>query len=283
MADDLDVLIVGAGISGIAVACRLRTRLPGLRVAIVESRADLGGTWDQFRYPGVRSDSDMLTLGYRFRPWTGTRTLADGEAILRYLNDTADEYRLRPLIRFGTRVVSAEWSSTAACWTVRTVGADSGQVLQARFVVMATGYFRQQAGYRPDFAGEADFDGPVVHPQQWPTELDVAGKRVVVVGSGATAVSLAPALARSGAEVVLLQRSPGYLISLPTDDAMLRWMQGHLPLRAANGVARMRNIALQRISYGVARRAPTLVRRYLLDQVRAQLGPDADLADWTPR
>jgi cation diffusion facilitator CzcD-associated flavoprotein CzcO len=219
-APSVDVLIVGAGLSGIGAACRLRISCPSTSFAVLESRAASGGTWDLFRYPGVRSDSDMFTLGYPFRPWVGTTALAGGPEILRYVRETAAAYGVDERIEYGVRVVGARWSSADSRWivTVRDEASGAETTRSARSLYLCTGYYRYDEGYTPEFAGLADFGGTVVHPQQWPDALDVRGKRVVVVGSGATAVTLVPALTAEGAEVTMLQRSPSYVFSLPAHD-----------------------------------------------------------------
>ena len=214
--EHLDVVIVGAGLSGIGMAWHLQDRCPGKRYAILEAREASGGTWDLFRYPGVRSDSDMQTLGYRFKPWTGAKALADGPSILSYVRETAAEAGIDRHIRYGHRVVRAEWSTPDARWTVHVEGREP---LTCGFLLMCSGYYRYDEGYTPRFAGREDFAGEIVHPQFWPEDLDYAGKRVVVIGSGATAVTLVPALARSGAgHVTMLQRSPSYVLSMPDED-----------------------------------------------------------------
>ena len=213
--EHVDVLIVGAGLSGIGAACHLEERLPGTSYVVLEARETSGGTWDLFRYPGVRSDSDMYTLGYRFRPWTDARSIADGPSILRYVRETAEAYGVEDNIRYRQRVVSASWSSDAARWTVRT---ETGDVYTCGFLWCCSGYYRYDAGYSPDFEGVDSFAGTVVHPQHWPADLDVSGRHVVVIGSGATAVTLVPSLAEAGAHVTMLQRSPTYVLSVPGVD-----------------------------------------------------------------
>ena len=222
MNDTVDVLIVGAGISGVGMACHLHREQPGTSYTILERRDDLGGTWDLFRYPGIRSDSDMVTFGFGFRPWTDTKVLADGASIKGYVGQTADEYGVREHIRFGQQVLNCSWDSNTQRWSVLTRDTHSGaeQTWTARFLVGATGYYNYDAGYRPEFAGEDRFAGPVVHPQQWPEDLDYAGKKVVIIGSGATAVTLVPAMAEDAASITMLQRSPTYMLSVPADDAI---------------------------------------------------------------
>jgi len=271
--EHVDVLIVGAGISGIGAACHLQDRCPGTTWAILEARDALGGTWDLFRFPGVRSDSDMLTLGYGFRPWTGASTLADGTSIREYLHATARERGIDTKIRYGHRVVAADWSSEDRRWTV-TAESDSGRIeLTCSFLYSCTGYYRYDEGFRPEFPGEDRFPGPVVHPQHWPADLDHTGKRVVVIGSGATAVTLVPAMARDAAHVTMLQRSPSYILTLPSEDPVLVRLRRLLPDRLATKVARGKNMALQIAIYQFARRAPRTARKVLQDGVRRQLPP----------
>jgi len=271
--EHVDVLIVGAGISGIGAACHLQDRCPGKTWAILEARDALGGTWDLFRFPGVRSDSDMLTLGYGFRPWTGSSTLADGTSIREYLHATARERGIDTKIRYGHRVVAADWSSEDRRWTV-TAESDSGRIeLTCSFLYSCTGYYRYDEGFRPEFPGEDRFTGPVVHPQHWPADLDHTGKRVVVIGSGATAVTLVPAMARDAAHVTMLQRSPSYILTLPSEDPVLVRLRRLLPDRLATKVARGKNMALQIAIYQFARRAPRTARKVLQDGVRRQLPP----------
>src|SRR5688572_24175795 len=211
--EHLDVLIVGAGISGIGAGCHLQKRCPGRTYAILEGRADLGGTWDLFRYPGIRSDSDMFTLGYSFRPWDREEAIADGDAILDYIEETAAEAGIDRHIRFHHRIVGAAWSTEEARWHITAERTDSGETVEltCSFVFSCSGYYRYDKGYLPDFEGMDRFAGTIVHPQAWPEDLDYAGKRVVVIGSGATAVTLIPALARSAEHVTMLQRSPSYI------------------------------------------------------------------------
>jgi cation diffusion facilitator CzcD-associated flavoprotein CzcO len=281
-AEHVDVLIVGAGLSGIGAAAHLQAELSGATWAIVEARDAIGGTWDLFRYPGVRSDSDMFTLGYRFRPWTDVRAIADGAAIREYVRDTARERGIDRRIRFGHRVVAAEWSSATARWTVtaRTAGSSgpAGTVeLTCGFLYLCTGYYRYDQGYAPALPGAARFAGTVVHPQGWPADLDWAGKRVVVVGSGATAVTLVPALARDAAHVTMLQRSPSYVLSVPTYDPLARRLFTRLPARWAVPLVRARNIALPALVYRLSRRFPSFMSRRLREAARAQLPAGFDV------
>jgi cation diffusion facilitator CzcD-associated flavoprotein CzcO len=277
---DLDVLIVGAGLSGIGAGYHLQSACPGKTYAILEAREAIGGTWDLFRYPGIRSDSDMFTLGYGFRPWTAARAIADGPSILEYVTETAREHGIDRHIRFGHRVVRAEWSSAQQRWTVEAQRTDTGETvsLTARFLFSCTGYYRYDEGYTPALPGIERFEGPVVHPQHWPEDLDYAGKRVVVIGSGATAVTLVPALAEQAAHVTMLQRSPSYVVSLPGEDPLARRLQRMLPERLAHRALRWKNVMLMMGSYQLSRRAPGLMRRIMRAGVRKALpaGYDVD-------
>jgi len=284
--EHVDVLIVGAGLSGIGAACRLQTRCPELSFAIVEARDRSGGTWDLFRYPGVRSDSDMFTLGYPFRPWTGAKAIADGPAILDYLRETAREYGIDRRIRFEQRVVRADWSSETASWTVDIERGAAGEPVRMRcgFLFMCSGYFRYSEGYAPAFPGAERFAGRIVHPQQWPEDVAVAGKKIVVIGSGATAVTLVPALAQSAARVTMLQRSPTWMLSRPSEDGLAKGLRRLLPMRAANAVMRWQRLLLGLYFFSLCRRKPDRARRLLLGGVRAWMGPERALEpDFTPR
>ncbi len=286
MTEKVDVLIVGAGISGIAAAYYLGERCPQLSWTIVEGRAAIGGTWDLFRYPGVRSDSDMYTLGYRFRPWSGEKAIADGSAILQYLKDTAREFGIDREIRFNHRVRRISWSSGAAEWTVDIERPPHDEPLQIRcsFLFMCTGYYRYDRGYTPDWLGMEDFAGDIVHPQAWAADSEYAGKRVIVIGSGATAVTMAPALAERAGHVTVLQRSPSYVASIPARDPMAARLQKRLPFALAAWLMRWLQILRQRYYYRLARSKPQKARGMLLEGVRAALGPDYDIErHFTPR
>jgi cation diffusion facilitator CzcD-associated flavoprotein CzcO len=281
--EHLDVLIVGAGLSGIGAAWHLQQRCPGKRYAILEARDDLGGTWDLFRYPGIRSDSDMHTLGYRFKPWTASKSITDGPSILEYVRETARESGIEEKIRFGVRVVAAEWSSAEARWTVeaeRTDGAGDGERvrLTCDFLWTCSGYYRYDEGYTPEFEGVERFPGPVIHPQHWPEDLDYSGKRVVVIGSGATAVTLVPAIAERAAHVTMLQRSPTYIASLPAQDRLAGWLRRHLPERAAYAIVRWKNVLIQTAFYQLSRRRPQMIKRFIRKGVERSLpaGYDVD-------
>jgi monooxygenase len=276
---EFDVLIVGAGLSGIDAAYHLQDKCPNKTVAILEGRSVLGGTWDLFRYPGVRSDSDMHTLGYRFRPWREAKAIADGPSILRYLRETAEEYGIDRKIRFEHRAVRASWSSADARWTVEAIRPD-GQVvkLTGNFLYMCSGYYEYEAGYMPGWPGMERFTGRVVHPQKWPEDLDYSGKRVVVIGSGATAVTLVPAMTDKAAHVTMLQRSPTYIVTRPSEDVIANWLHRRLPSWVAHGLARWKNIFLQMYFYNAARRKPDEAKKTILKFAQKELGPDYDVA-----
>ena len=281
----VDVLIVGAGISGIGAACHLERQCPGKSYAILERRRAIGGTWDLFRYPGIRSDSDMFTFGFNFRPWLDTKVLADGDSIRTYVRDTAREYGVEDHIRFGTRAVTASWSSAEQRWTVtaRDEGTDETSTWTANYLLGCTGYYNYDQGYRPDFPGEERFGGILVHPQHWPEDLDYRGKRVVIIGSGATAVTLMPAMAEDAAHVTMLQRSPTYIVSLPARDKISAAMRKLLPAQVVYKLARARNIAMQRTIYAVARAKPDLIRGLVVKGAQRQLGSTADIKHFTPK
>ncbi|MEU4773895.1 NAD(P)/FAD-dependent oxidoreductase [Micromonospora sp. NPDC023644] len=278
--DHVDVLIVGAGLSGVGAACHLRRHCPGKTYAVLESRDAVGGTWDLFRYPGVRSDSDMFTLGYSFKPWTDPKAIADGDSIRDYVRRTADEYGVTDHIRFRHRVVRADWDSGSARWTVHAHRDDTGETvrLTCSFLFTCAGYYRYDAGHTPQFPGTDRFAGRIVHPQHWPRDLDHTGRRVVVIGSGATAVTLVPALAERAAHVTMLQRSPTYVLALPSRDVLADALRRWLPAKAAYPVVRWKNVLLSTANFQLSRRAPALVRRLLLRAVRGRLpaGYDVD-------
>jgi len=283
---DVDVVIVGAGISGIDAAVHLKKLCPDRTYTILEGRENLGGTWDLFRYPGVRSDSDMHTLGFGFKPWTADKAIADGPSILAYLNETVDEYGIRPAIRFGHHVSRADWSTDDATWTVTaTRRSDGAEVrVRGRYLFMCSGYYSYRGGYTPQFPGRDSFEGTIVHPQEWPEDLDYDDKRVVVIGSGATAMTLVPAMAERAAHVTMLQRSPTYVVSRPDVDRLANGLRKVLPGRVAYAITRAKNIALQQFVYNRTRTNPKQVRAKLLELVRKELGPDYDVdTHFTPR
>jgi len=280
----LDVLIIGAGLSGIGAACHLKRLCPSKRFAILEGREAMGGTWDLFRYPGIRSDSDMYTLGYNFKPWTDPQAIADGPSIRRYIQETAAEHGVAPLIRYRHKVLEANWCSASATWQLLVQRGDEAEPLRlsCRFLMMCTGYYRYEAGYTPEFAGREDYRGTFIHPQLWPEGFDYSDKRILVIGSGATAVTLVPALAERAAQVTMLQRSPSYVINLPQRYALSNALRRVLPEKWVYRLARGRNVTLQLAFYKLAKRFPNLVRRGLLGLVRRQLGERVDLRHFSP-
>ena len=285
MSDEfVDVLVVGAGISGIGAACHLQKLCPDRSFAIVEARPSLGGTWDLFRYPGVRSDSDMHTLCYSFRPWTDPQSIADGATILDYLRDTAREHGIDRKIRFGHKVVRADWSTEDAQWTAELQREDGSARIRCGFLFMCSGYYDYTAGHQPDFPGRERFGGRLVHPQQWPGDLDCAGKKIVVIGSGATAVTLVPALAEKAAHVTMLQRSPTWMAARPSVDPIGVRLRRRLPLRLALQLTRWKNVLLGMYVFRLSRRNPQRMRALLLGGVRHALGSQVDIAThFTPR
>ena len=286
----VDVLIVGAGLSGIGAACHLQRLSPERKFAVIEARQSLGGTWDLFRYPGIRSDSDMYTLGYSFKPWVGEKAIADGPSILQYLRDTAREHGIDRHIRYGQRVRSAAWSSAEAQWTLqidRELGPGQGGerlTLRCAFLLMCSGYYNYEAGYTPEFPGLAQFAGRVVHPQQWSDDIDVSGKRVVVIGSGATAVTLVPELAKQAAQVTMLQRSPTYMVSRPSVDKLARRLLRLGGPRLAHGITRWKNLLFGMYVFRLCRSKPLKVKAGLIELLRRQLPAGYDLrTHFTPR
>lgn len=282
---DLDVVIVGAGLSGIAAAYYVQSRLPHATFAILEARDAIGGTWDLFRYPGIRSDSDMHTLGYSFRPWRGDVSLADGPSIKQYVFDTARQFGIDARISYGHRVTQATWSSSTARWTLEAdAGRAGAKKYTCRFLYMCSGYYDYEHGYVPQWNGAERYRGTIVHPQDWPADLDYAGKHIVVIGSGATAVTLVPALAEKASHVTMLQRSPSYIVSLPKRDAVARAMYGMLPARLAHPIVRWKNIALQMYYYTLMRRYPEFAKQRIKKMIRKELGPHYNVdRHFTPR
>ena len=268
-----DVVIVGAGVSGIGAACHLRRQCPGKTFAIVEAREAIGGTWDLFRYPGIRSDSDMHTFGYSFKPWRDAKAIADGPSIRAYVHEAADEHDVMPHVLFRHRVVSAGWSSERAHWALE-IDDGTGERLgfTCRFLFMCSGYYSYQGGYLPEIPGLENFAGPVIHPQAWPEDLDYAGKRIAVIGSGATAMTLVPAMAERAAKVTMIQRSPTYVVSRPAEDAIANALRRWLPERLAYAITRRKNVWFQQWFYRRTRTAPEAVKAKLLEMVRKHLG-----------
>jgi cation diffusion facilitator CzcD-associated flavoprotein CzcO len=271
--EHVDVLIVGAGISGIGAAAHLVANLPEMSYTVLERRESMGGTWDLFRYPGIRSDSDMRTLGYRFKPWQGDNVLADGPSIKRYVEETADEYGIADHVRLGHHVTHVSWDSAARRWTVQFETAEGPGQVTSSFLWACSGYYSYDEGYTPEFAGVEDFRGQVVHPQFWPEDLDYDGKKVVVIGSGATAVTLVPAMSERAGHVTMLQRSPSYIMSIPGRDPVSPALRRLLPASAVEGMARWRNVLLQAALYQLSQRRPGFVKKMLRTATERQL-PD---------
>jgi monooxygenase len=278
----LDVVIVGAGLSGIGAAHFLQRRCPGKRYAILESRQTIGGTWDLFRYPGIRSDSDMYTLGYIFKPWTNPKAIADGPSIRAYVQQTASESGITQHIRFGHKAVAASWSSKDACWTIDAdVTGQDAQVrkttIRTRFLYLCSGYYSYDQAYRPSFEGESDYQGQVVLPQFWPQDLDYAGKRVVVIGSGATAMTVVPAMAETAAHVTMLQRSPTYVVTRPSEDRIANWLRRRLPAGIAYATTRWKNVLEGMLLYRLARSRPEKIKQHIVKLAAKELGDGYDV------
>jgi monooxygenase len=270
--EHFDVLIIGAGLSGVGAAYHLQKECPTKTYAILEGRAAMGGTWDLFRYPGVRSDSDMFTLGYRFRPWSESKAIADGPSILNYIRETAAEFGIDKHIRYGVVVRGASWSSSSATWTIdATQPSGAPARFTANFIFSCTGYYDYAEGYMPGWPGMEQFRGRIIHPQRWPADLDYAGKRVIVIGSGATAVTLVPAMARTAEHVTMLQRSPTYIVSRPSEDAIANWLRAKLPARAAHSLTRWKNVLLGMYFYNFARTKPDKTKAQILKFAKLQL------------
>ncbi|MSP98172.1 MAG: NAD(P)/FAD-dependent oxidoreductase [Betaproteobacteria bacterium] len=280
------VLIIGAGLSGIGAGVHLQKHSPGRTYAILEGRDRMGGTWDLFRYPGVRSDSDMYTLGYSFKPWEEAKAIADGPSILKYVKDTARDYGVEKRIRYNHQVKRAAWSSADACWMVEAERGDAKALVQitCNFLFLCGGYYKYSEGYTPEFPGIERFKGRIVHPQKWSDDIDYAGKKVLVIGSGATAVTLLPEMAKTAAHVTMLQRSPTYVVARPSEDAMSNWLRRHLPAMFAYVISRWKRVLLQMYFYNLCQRNPDKVKALILGGVRAYLGPDFDVdRHFTPR
>jgi monooxygenase len=287
--EHFDVLIVGAGLSGIGAGFHLQQKCPGKSYVILEGRDCIGGTWDLFRYPGIRSDSDMFTLGYSFKPWTEPKAIADGPRILNYVRETAVENGIDKHIRYHHRVKRASWSTPDACWTVeaeRIAGEGAVETISftCNFLFMCSGYYNYESGYSPEFPGAKDFAGRIVHPQKWTDDVDYAGKRVVVIGSGATAVTLVPEMAKTAAHVTMLQRSPTYVVARPAQDPVANKLRAKLPAKLAYHLIRWRNVLFGMYFFQLARRKPERVKQLILGGVKMALGPDYDIGThFTPR
>jgi monooxygenase len=283
MTEHFDVVVVGAGISGVGAGYHLQANSPERSYVILEGRERLGGTWDLFRYPGIRSDSDMFTLGFGFRPWTEAKAIADGSSILNYLDETARDHGIDRHIRYRHRVMHASWSSDDALWTVTAEQDGEKRVFTCAFLFMCTGYYNYARGYAPEFAGAEEFQGRIVHPQFWTPDIDYKGKRVVVIGSGATAVTLVPEIAREAASVTMLQRSPTYIVARPSEDGIANWLRRRLPSKTAYAITRWKNVLLQQYFFRLARKYPAKAKERIIEMVRGELGPDYDIgAHFTP-
>ena len=276
----VDVVVVGAGLSGIGAGYHLQTMSPDRSYVILEGRDGLGGTWDLFKYPGVRSDSDMHTLGFSFKPWTEAKSIADGPSILAYLKETVAQFGIDQHIRYGQLVSKAEWSSDDATWTVTSTDKHTGasKTIECSFLFMCSGYYSYKKGHTPEFAGRERFTGTIVHPQEWPLNLDYAGKQVVVIGSGATAVTIVPSMAENAAHVTMLQRSPTYMVSRPDHDALANRMRKVLPEKIAYNITRFKNTWRQQLVYNKTRTDPDKVKNLLLGGIQLELGADYDIA-----
>jgi len=277
--EHVDVLVVGAGISGICAAYYMQTKCPDKTLAVLEARDSIGGTWDLFRYPGIRSDSDMYTLGFRFRPWPDAKTIADGPSILEYVRETASMHGIDRKIRFHHRVVRAEWSSEDARWTVEVERTDTGEALTltCSFFFVCTGYYRYDQGYMPEFEGLERFEGRIVHPQNWADDIDYDGKRVVVIGSGATAVTLVPAMAERAAHVTMLQRSPSYVVSLPGQDPVAKALRRFLPARLVYPIVRWKNVLITMLVFQLSRRRPSVMKAMIRKGLEQRLPAGYDI------
>ena len=274
-----DVIIIGAGLSGIGAACHLTRNTPNKSYAILESRAAMGGTWDLFRYPGIRSDSDMHTLGYSFKPWKHEQAIADGPAILSYIRETAQQYDIEQYIRYNQQVEHVSWDSVSATWTLTLkVSGQKDSIMTCSFIYSCTGYYRYDKGYTPEFTGIDSFKGEIIHPQQWPENIDYGGKKVVVIGSGATAITLVPSMAKTAGHVTMLQRSPTYVVSRPSKDSFAAKLDRYLPDQLAYQLTRWKNVLSQMILYRMSKRRPDYIREKLIGWTQRWLGKDFDVA-----
>ncbi len=281
---ECDIVIIGAGLSGIGLGAYVAKRFPKKRIAILEARECSGGTWDLFRYPGIRSDSDMYTLGYAFKPWTNAKSIADGADILDYIRGTAQEYDLESRICYNHRVTSARWSTAARQWTLEVEADGENLIFKTRFIFSCTGYYSYDNPYWPEFDDQSKFAGQIVHPQFWPEDFDCAGREVVVIGSGATAITIVPAMAKAGAKVTMLQRSPTYVYSLPESDAFANWLKRWLPAKLAYSITRWRHIFSSHYSYWLSRKYPRKAKQHIVQHVAEQLPAGYDVErHFTPR
>lgn len=275
--EHVDVLIVGAGLSGIGAAHHLQAKCPDRTYTILEARATMGGTWDLFRYPGIRSDSDMFTLGYSFKPWNSPKAIADGPSILKYIQDTAQEAGIDKKIKYQHKVLAANWSSEEAKWTLDIQYKETSKQMSCNFLFMCSGYYSYENGHRPTFKNEEQFEGHIVHPQKWTEDIDYINKKVVVIGSGATAVTLVPELAKKAAKVTMLQRSPTYIISGPSEDKIANFLRRILPLKMAYLLTRWKNILASIFFFNLSRKRPKLVKKHFINQIKKELGPDYEV------
>ncbi|CEE94913.1 putative monooxygenase, flavin-binding family [Xenorhabdus nematophila str. Anatoliense] len=285
MSHHCDILIMGAGVAGIGMACHLKRECPDKQVIILERRQAIGGTWDLFRYPGIRSDSDMMTFGYKFRPWSETSVFADGPSIKNYVNETAKEYGIDKKIQFGLKITHTDWSNITNQWTITAVEEASGEVrtFTCNYLVAATGYYNYDKAYMPEYPGVEDFKGPVIHPQHWPEKLDYKGKRVIVIGSGATAATLVPTMANDTKHITMLQRSPSYYLSPPANDYIAAFLNKFLPKRWVYTFSRNRNLFIHRLLYKSSRHVPTLLKSFLLSSARRRVGDKFNMNHLMPK
>ncbi len=279
-----DIIVVGAGISGIAAGYNLQKSCPNKSFAILEGRSSLGGTWDLFKYPGVRSDSDMHTLGFRFKPWIHKKSIADGPSILEYLNDTVDEFNLREKISFNQKVISSNWSSDKSVWELKVLSNGNETHLTCNFLFLCGGYYSYDKPFMPKFPNQEEFQGKLIHPQFWDESMDYSNKKVVVIGSGATAITLVPAIAQKAEHVTMLQRSPSYVVSSPGEDSWSHSLNKILPLRLSYFLIRWKNILRTSLGFYLARKYPNWVKKRLIDRVRDELGQDFNVEKhFTPK
>ena len=278
-----DLLIIGAGLSGIGAGCHMKKECPGKSFAILEGRQAIGGTWDLFRYPGIRSDSDMYTLGYEFKPWVNRKGIADGDDIRNYIREAAQENKVEDHIRFGHKVIGADYSTSESLWTVTVEVDGETRTYRSQFLLSCTGYYNYNEGFTPDFEGRDDFKGQILHPQFWPENLDYEGKNVLVIGSGATAVTLVPAMTDKAKSVTMLQRSPSYVISVPQMDPMINFMRKIMPEKWVYKITRGRNVTITLAIYNFCKKFPGLARKLLQKQVSSQLPKDFDMSHFTPK
>lgn len=280
-----DVVIIGAGLSGIGAAYHIQSKCPGKSFVLLESRSSIGGTWDLFKYPGIRSDSDMYTLGFSFYPWKDARAIADGPSILNYIKETALVFGIDKKIRYNHKVINAAWTDEEKVWTLTIAAHEQTpqQIIKCKFLFACSGYYNYQQGYSPAFANSSAFKGTIIHPQLWDTTLNYKNKKVVVIGSGATAVTLVPELAKEAAHVTMLQRSPTYIMNLPGEDVVANFFKKILPQQAAHTLIRWKNIGISMLFYNISRKWPNFVRNLIKKGARKQLGPDYDLKHFDPK